>query len=181
MSRFITADTHLGHKGALRWRPQFTSVEEMDDFIIERWNSVVGMRDVVIHVGDFVWPSVGEKGHRRYRERLNGRIILVPGNHDHKKAVMWMGIEAMPMVHIIKDDGVHVVLCHYPLVTWPQKHYGYVHCHGHCHGLLGDAQGRMDVGIDVPASGYAPWPFSQTTKDLHTKWTKIRGMLGNAG
>lgn len=181
MGRFITADTHLGHKGALRWRPQFTSVEEMDDFIIERWNSVVGMRDVVIHVGDFVWPSVGEKGHRRYRERLNGRIIFVPGNHDHKKVAMWMGLEAAPMVHVIKDCFIPVILCHYPLVTWPQKHFGAIHFHGHCHGMLNDAQGRMDVGIDVLENEWKPLPFRQTINHLYAKWMKIRKELGHAG
>ncbi len=48
---FLIADTHLGHRNIwARFEPAarpFSSQEEHDEAIVERWNSVVGRRDVV--------------------------------------------------------------------------------------------------------------------------------------
>jgi calcineurin-like phosphoesterase family protein len=45
---YIISDNHFGHSGVLNFRKQngdrpraFDSVEEMDEHMIERWNSVV--------------------------------------------------------------------------------------------------------------------------------------------
>lgn len=39
---FLTSDTHFNHSRILQFRPQFSSVEEMNEIMIERWNKVVG-------------------------------------------------------------------------------------------------------------------------------------------
>jgi calcineurin-like phosphoesterase family protein len=51
---FFTADEHYGHANIIRYcnRP-FTSVDQMDAEIIQRHNEIVGLKDVVIHAGDF--------------------------------------------------------------------------------------------------------------------------------
>ena len=56
----------------------------------------------------------------------------------------------------IEDDGAkggfrHLVLFHYPMLTWDRAHYGSWHLHGHCHGSLDPkfVSTRMDVGWDV--------------------------------
>ena len=50
---FFIGDTHFGHDNALRFRTQFSSIQEHDEFIIERWNKTVHKRDLVYHLGDF--------------------------------------------------------------------------------------------------------------------------------
>lgn len=85
MSLFITSDTHFGHTKMLqftddagvRLRP-FDSLEHMHDVMVERWNKVVHAKDTVYHLGDVAIPRSG----LQVLERLNGRKILIRGNHD---------------------------------------------------------------------------------------------------
>lgn len=85
MSAFVTADSHFGHAKSLtflkpdgdRLRP-FDSVEEMDEHMIDNWNRVVNKGDTVYHLGDVVIPRPSLS----ILERLNGRKILIRGNHD---------------------------------------------------------------------------------------------------
>lgn len=82
---FITSDTHFGHKGVCEFlrndgsklRP-FTSVEEMDEIMVERWNSVVKPKDKVYHLGDVI---INRKAMKTLA-RLSGEKVLVKGNHD---------------------------------------------------------------------------------------------------
>ena len=48
---FITSDTHFSHARIieLAGRP-FTSVEEMDDELIRRWNETVAPDDIVLQI-----------------------------------------------------------------------------------------------------------------------------------
>jgi len=77
---FFTSDTHFGHKNILKYcnRP-FVNVEEMDEVMIERWNGRIGKNDSVYHLGDFSFSS----NPKTYFERLNGKKILIIGNHDN--------------------------------------------------------------------------------------------------
>ena len=52
----------------------------MDGQLIKNWNQLVGHEDTVIHLGDFCFGDV--KQWEKYRNQLNGKIILIKGNHD---------------------------------------------------------------------------------------------------
>ena len=78
---FFIADTHFGDERIRKYenRP-FESVLEMDSALVDRWNSVVGFDDVVFVLGDF-----GALGYEsEILARLNGKKMLVKGNHDTK-------------------------------------------------------------------------------------------------
>lgn len=89
MSRlFFTSDHHFGHTNIIKfealnrvdeWGQIFRNVEQMDEFLIARWNEVVGPDDLVYHLGD---ASFKLEALRAVMRRLNGRKILVCGNHD---------------------------------------------------------------------------------------------------
>ncbi len=82
---FLTADTHFGHAGVCRFlrddgsklRP-WDNASEMDEALIDNWNSVVGPDDKVYHLGDVAIPRRGLK----CLEKLNGNKVLIRGNHD---------------------------------------------------------------------------------------------------
>lgn len=84
MTTFFIGDTHFGHKNIINFesvRPfrPFTSIEEHDEELVRRWNSVVRKGDTVWHLGDFAFGSK----HIAIAGRLNGIKKLVLGNHDH--------------------------------------------------------------------------------------------------
>lgn len=80
---FFTSDTHFGHANILKYcsRP-FSSVEEMDNALIENWNRVVKKDDIVFHLGDFAF--CGSQRLKELISSLNGRKSLIIGNHDRK-------------------------------------------------------------------------------------------------
>lgn len=75
---YIISDLHLGHKTVSELRG-FSSVEEHDRAIIDRWNEVVtNKKDVVWVLGDVLFRS---PTFDKLRE-LRGIKKLVLGNHD---------------------------------------------------------------------------------------------------
>ena len=86
---WIVSDTHFGHNNMLKFkdkdnnpiRPGFSTVEEMDEHMIECWNSVVKDGDIVYHLGDVFFDN----GHT-VLPRLKGRKRLLLGNHDNGKS-----------------------------------------------------------------------------------------------
>lgn len=79
---WVISDTHFCHKNIIDYcgRP-FSSAREMDEALIENWNSVVKPGDKIYHLGD-VYMGRNESG---FQHRLNGKKRLVLGNHDNGK------------------------------------------------------------------------------------------------
>ena len=79
---YYISDTHFGDKGQLylQKRP-FSSVEEMDEEIIKRWNEKVRRYDDVYIIGDLI--SHQKCSFSSYLRRLNGQKHLIVGNHDY--------------------------------------------------------------------------------------------------
>lgn len=80
MRRFFTSDLHFYHANVIRYcsRP-YSSVEHMNEMMILNWNSVVSPEDIVYCLGDF---SLAARPVESFTQRLNGKKILVLGNHD---------------------------------------------------------------------------------------------------
>lgn len=77
---FFIADTHFGDKNVFEMSGEkkfFASVKEKDNTIIERWNEAVTPEDTVFILGDF--------GDMNYWYHLNGKKILIKGNHDNER------------------------------------------------------------------------------------------------
>ena len=81
MAWFIS-DHHFNHVKIIEYcnRP-FTNIEEMNEYMIKQWNSVVGENDLVYHLGDFALQS-DKEAVANLVNQLNGHIILILGNHD---------------------------------------------------------------------------------------------------
>lgn len=146
MNIWFTSDHHFGHKRIIDLaRRPFTSVEEMDEEMIRRWNALVGPGDTVYHLGDFAFAN-----HTPYLKRLKGRKRLILGNHDHSKQVKktegWSTIDSL--LHITLPDKTPVVLCHYAMRVWNGSQHGAIHLFGHSHGSLEGDSRSCDVGVD---------------------------------
>lgn len=153
---WFTADTHLGHTNIIRYcnRP-FKTVEEMDEAIINNWNAVVDKWDDVYHLGDFCFKGRGPK---YYREKLNGYIHLVWGNHD-RKSQFGSAFHGKTPLTTIKVRGISITLCHYAMRVWNKSHFDAWHLYGHSHGCLEAVGKSLDVGVD--GHDFRPWPFEE--------------------
>jgi len=158
---WFTADLHFGHKNIIKYcdRP-FSSVEEMDEYIVNMWNSCVGHNDEVFILGDVSLAGY-KNGAELYFDRLSGSITVVPGGHDRKWIKELRKMDRMEQysdsgwrIHIEQPlcyrrlNGFDVVMCHYPMRTWHQSHRGSIQLHGHSHGKLEPLENQYDVGLD---------------------------------
>jgi calcineurin-like phosphoesterase family protein len=114
MQPFVISDHHWGHHSILKaCGRDFPSTEAMDEAFITNWNEAVPKRADVWYIGDFAW-----KAPQDILPRLNGRIHLIRGNHDHRIAPKKLvGFESIQDAKLLKVDyegkQVKVYLHHY--------------------------------------------------------------------
>lgn len=162
----FTSDTHYGHTNILKYcgRP-WQDVNEMNEALIRRWNERTSPDDTVYHLGDF---AMGSKENLSIRKRLNGRIVLIRGNHDRSPSTMLeAGFDEVHDYLYIEIEGTKLYLAHIPLhisnptnrrynpklVQNPIEKYDYFLC-GHVHQRWGRIGNTINVGVDV--SDYYP-------------------------
>ena len=132
---YYIADLHLGHANVIKHddRP-FNSVEEMDNYLIDSWNSRVTDKDTVYIVGDFCYRSSNTPDY--YLKQLKGHKILISGNHDHhllKNKVACSYFDDIQSIKVVNDNKRNIVLCHYPLAEWNGFFRDSYHIYGHIH------------------------------------------------
>ena len=157
MKTWITSDLHFGHTNIMKFCPISRAhykgdVQYMTEKMIEEWNELIGDRDTVYILGDVAFCNAADA--TKIMRRLNGRKILVEGNHDRKILKDKTFHSCFAEVHTYLDinyNGTKVVMFHYPIAEWDQMHRGSVHLHGHLHGgKSGLEQYRcLDMGMDA--------------------------------
>lgn len=131
---FYTSDLHFGHFNAIRFddRPWSTTAE-MDEGLVEKWNKKVAPEDTVYILGDISWYRDVSKTVELIG-RLNGKKILIKGNHDRiKKSEVVACFEKIVDYLEVKDGEYNLVLCHYPILFYKNQRYGWIHLYGHLH------------------------------------------------
>lgn len=181
---FITSDTHFYHRANFLWEPRgFSSVEEMNEKIIENWNSIISPNDIVYHLGDTMLND-NEKGIECFK-RLNGRIFLIFGNHDteaRRDALFTECIHKMDggrYAYVIKHGKQSIYLSHYPTLTanFDDKHFSQhvINLHGHVHSKTPWIDPRnpfiYDVGMD--AHNCTPIHIDEVISDIRHRWNEI--------
>lgn len=148
--RFYISDTHFSHRNIIKFldengnriRP-FDSLEEMDNLIIENWNSTISPNDTVVHLGDVV---INRKS-LSILNNLNGRKILIRGNHDIFKLK-----DYLPYFDDIRAIEVKpkskVIFSHVPIHPDSIKE-GWVNIHGHTHQRSLNDNRYFNISIEV--------------------------------
>ena len=135
---FYISDLHFGHANIVKFdkRP-FNSVNEMDEALINNWNSVVTNEDTVMILGDFCWRL--EEDWIKILDRLNGNKQLIKGNHDLKSMSKELKSKFQDIKDYkeIKDNGKRVLLSHYPNPFYRGAYNLDIIClYGHVHTTL---------------------------------------------
>ena len=117
---FFIGDTHFSHKNIIKYcnRP-FTSIEEHDKTLIERWNEIIPEDGIVFHLGDFAFASEGYI--KSILEQLNGKKYLIFGNHDWKtmtKNICVRYFEDVSQQMVIRIDNKVIYLNHFPFLCF---------------------------------------------------------------
>lgn len=119
-----------------------------DQMLVEKWNSVVGEKDTVLHGGDFAFRGIEE-----HTQNLNGRKILLRGNHDLKSGRHYVECGWKEVIETVKMNisekmfemvpspdkywnglltsinGWKILFSHYPIYNnneWDVKKYGHI-------------------------------------------------------
>jgi len=143
---WVTADLHLNHQGILKTCRKFNSIEEHNEYIIQQYNSVVGKDDLVYILGDCLWTPLA-KGADLIK-RLNGRKILVLGNHDKGNVNEYKSIgfiDAVPSPYFYSRD---IILSHEPAFEAYNNPYAF-NVHGHLHQSVVDLPNFINVNIEL--------------------------------
>lgn len=164
---FFTSDLHFYHKNILQYsnRP-FANVEEMNESIISRWNQTVPPDGITFSLGDFSFCKIQKT--INILNRLNGKIVLIDGNHDkeiikNRELILETGkVDILAPYKEININGQFICLFHYGCRVWNKSHRGSWLLYGHSHDSLPPLGKSVDVGVDSTAIlGYAPYrPFT---------------------
>lgn len=166
MGIFFTSDTHFGPTAIIKLcnRP-FSSVEEMDEAMIARWNAMVGDGDIVYHLGDFCYRNA--RGAENYIRRLNGEIHLIAGNHDAQTLRQDSGLFASVRdILEIRVGDRRIVLCHYPMREWHNSWSGSWHFFGHVHGRLNAHPLGYSLDVGVDSHDFRLWTLAEIEEAL---------------
>lgn len=128
MVKYFIADTHFNHENIIKYanRP-FINSKKMNEYIENKWNSVVTPNDIVYHLGDVGFGTTEEL--KEIISRLNGTKILIKGNHDLRRGSNeWkkVGFIEVYKKRLIIDN---LVLTHEPI----EVETDYINVFGHIH------------------------------------------------
>lgn len=121
---FATSDHHFGSASNSSFFKVLSKAEE--DKAISIWNSIIKPSDTVIYVGDFCDSSVLEAF--KISKCLNGKKILVLGNHDTFPLEIYLDMFADCLEEELEDLSTGIVFRHCPNLACKEKQiYGHFH------------------------------------------------------
>lgn len=149
MTTWFTSDTHFGSQRTLELsRRPFGSTDEMDAFILHKWDKMLKEGDTLYHLGDFGEFEQGMSLLKSKKVTCN----LVLGNYEEdaiasgkltKQDLLDMGFaSAHHQLHIPELNGALAVHC--PLECDKES----FNIFGHIHGRQLVKRYGLDVGVD---------------------------------
>lgn len=179
---FVSSDIHFNHEKILEYCPnRGNSVDEMNQIIIDNWNSVVSPEDHCFILGDVAMGKISLAP--ELIRQLYGTKTLILGNHDKtlKKLIknddslrdLFVGIHSyFEYTHRIGNKKVMLVMSHFPISHWNGMHYeddgshiASMMLHGHLHGNHSGLKGRIkDIGMDT--NSLFPYLLNDVVEEL---------------
>lgn len=151
---FVIADTHFSHQKIIEYcnRP-FKNLWEMDHNLIKLWNESVSNKDYVFMLGDFAF---GKEAVKEITPMLNGRKILVKGNHDTYSNSFYRecGFEEVSKYPILFD---FCLMSHEPLLL--SQTTPYFNFYGHVHQDEKYSDAATSKCVSVERINYRPYKF----------------------
>ena len=169
---YVISDTHFGHRKLDEYRkPNF------ETGILKRWNKTVNPSDTVIHCGDFILGRHQRRSFtgslRFWRKQLNGKIILIRGNHDSKSCLWYMnnGFDFCADKVEMIVQGKRVVFTHRPIKVAKDE----LNIHGHVHSYKREVEAEAEIdakkgyhfNATIEHMGYTPKLLNSIVSEHH--------------
>lgn len=161
---FVISDTHFAHRNIVKFlcedgskvRP-WDDIDQMAEDMVKWWNEVVKPQDKVYHLGDV---AIARRG-LDVLKRLNGRKILIRGNHDIFKLKDYAEhFDDIRGVHVI--DKHRVIMSHIPLHFDQTSSRWVGNIHGHLHTNTMDDPFYTNVSVEQ--INFRPVPLDDVLK-----------------
>ena len=185
MEIWFSADTHFGHDKEFIYGPRgFTNIKDMNETIINNWNSVVKSNDIVYLLGDIMLGDNNEG--IKCIKKLNGQIFMIWGNHctDTRKNLLFSECRDKMLggwyAYQIKYNKLNLYLSHYPTLTanYAEKHFNQhvINLHGHTHQqknfLYVDNPFMYHVGMD--SHNCMPVHIDEVITEIKQTWLDLQ-------
>ena len=154
---YFISDLHFSDKRMLKRYPAsrpFENVEEMNEFLLDFWNSKIRPEDTVYNLGD-LWRGKDKSELEEILKKLNGKHHLILGNNDdflessNEFDKYLIGKDYYLCLNDLLKTR-RIILLHYPIYEWRGKIAGNIHLHGHIHDLIPPISGRIqNVAYDL--------------------------------
>ena len=193
--RWYISDTHFDHGNILKFfgkdgnriRPEFDTVEQMNEAMIDRWNAVVKPDDTVVHLGDIAMSNPTRL--REIMNKLNGEKILVKGNHDRLKLSVYADI-FRDVRSFIRPNHQKIVFTHIPLHPDSVPLFC-INVHGHIHEKTVMAVFSNEIpdlkylNISVERTDYTPvsneWIIEECNKRREIAYESVNEVIAGGG
>ena len=172
---YVCSDTHYYHKAIITMQKRpFQNVHEMNQYMINSWNSVVTPVDEVYHLGDIAYKANPKVVRDHILSKLNGKIHLITGNHDKPKDIRIYSerLESIQTEKELKYDLNNkiytFIMYHYPIYSWKGMYQGYIHLYGHTHTNKDSLRSEFKCkNVCVECLNYVPISIEEIIKEFY--------------
>jgi calcineurin-like phosphoesterase family protein len=177
---FVVSDTHFNHHNILKFThsdaddrkirgSKFATTEEMNDYMVHKWNEVVTDEDIVYHLGDVYFGP--QKEADDILSRLKGSKRLILGNHDNgKDSVLHKHFQKILVWRVFKEFDC--VLTHIPLHQTSINEKVTFNVHGHIH--QNNSPSAVHINVSVEKTDYTPLLLEDVIRN-HKSWLNEPG------
>lgn len=180
---YFTSDLHFGHDRGFLYSPRgFSSIAEMNEAIINNWNSVINDDDDVYILGDLMLND--NANGLSCLNRLKGIKHIILGNHDTDTRVeLYKNISSdIKYADIVKYGKYRFYLSHYPThtsgLTNGHVSENLLNLYGHTHqktNFYEDNPFMYHVGLD--SHNCMPVSVEQVIEDIKNKVKECKELL----
>lgn len=150
---YLSSDLHFNHNKEFVWKERgFSSVEEMNEIIVDNFNSILTDDDHLYLLGDCCMGLNDIS--MPYLKHIKGHKHLIIGNHDTIARITEYQnrniFESIEFGDRIKYHKTYFILSHYPMLVGNASNEKVWNLHGHTHQKhkFGSVPQCYHVGVD---------------------------------
>lgn len=166
---YLSSDLHLGHDKDFIWKNRgFSSVEEMNEEIVKRFNEILTEDDRLYLLGDCCMGPNDIS--MPYLEKIKGHKYLIIGNHDTVNKIMEYKnrniFEDIEFGDRIKYKKKMFELSHRPMLMGNGSNEKIWNLHGHTHQLHAFDSVPLCYNVGVDAHDCYPISIEKIYNDI---------------